>query len=74
MKKLFAIGITLLFLTSCSSAQANNNEERFTNEYNDNLHISTDTKTGCKYLIFEASNRGGITPLLNSDGKPDCGK
>nr|BDD45846.1 hypothetical protein 6 [Bacillaceae bacterium] len=37
-----------------------------------NISITTDTQTGCRYLIFDGDRRGGITPLLKSDGTPDC--
>jgi hypothetical protein len=73
MKKLLIVGSTLILLAACSSAQASK-KERFTSGYDNRLNISTDTKTGCKYLIFDWSHQGGITPLLKSDGTPDCGK
>ena len=36
-----------------------------------NLLVLTDAKTGCQYLT---SNRGGITPRLDADGKQICSK
>ena len=32
--------------------------------------IILDTKTGVHYLFFNDGSAGGITPLLDSDGKP----
>jgi hypothetical protein len=34
-----------------------------------NLQMETDHETGCRYLIAEGQ---GITPLLKSNGAPDC--
>jgi hypothetical protein len=31
--------------------------------------VETDHETGCRYLIAEGQ---GITPLLKSNGTPDC--
>ncbi|WP_213781160.1 DUF6440 family protein [Caballeronia sp. dw_276] len=44
---------------------------RFTRETTEdiNLHLETDHETGCRYLIAEGQ---GITPLLKSNGTPDC--
>lgn len=49
-------------------------ESRYDRLYNDNLEISTDNETGCKYIAYLGYNRGGITPLLKIDGTPDCGE
>lgn len=35
------------------------------------MKILTDHETGCQYL---AGARGGLTPRLDSSGKPMCGK
>ena len=35
-----------------------------------NFQLIVDTHTGVTYLFYHASNRVGITPLLNSDGTP----
>ena len=32
--------------------------------------IMVDTQTGVNYLVWKSGYAGGITPLLNSDGKP----
>ena len=44
---------------------------RFTRETTEdiNLQLETDHETGCRYLIAEGQ---GITPLLKSNGTPDC--
>jgi hypothetical protein len=47
------------------------NFSRFTRETTEdiNLQLETDHETGCQYLIAEGQ---GITPLLQSNGTPDC--
>ncbi|WP_158937588.1 DUF6440 family protein [Burkholderia sp. S171] len=44
---------------------------RFTRETTEdiNIQVETDHETGCRYLIAESH---GITPLLKSNGAPDC--
>ncbi|MBR3196211.1 MAG: hypothetical protein IKF50_05865 [Clostridia bacterium] len=32
--------------------------------------IMVDTQTGVNYLVWKSGYAGGITPLLNPDGKP----
>lgn len=34
----------------------------------------TDPLTGCEYLIYRGSKKGGITARLNRDGLPVCGR
>lgn len=64
-----------MILTGCSTAstgsQESQDKKRF-NNYNQDLIITTDNKSGCKYIIFSGYNEGGITPLLKADGTPDC--
>ncbi|PAD70591.1 hypothetical protein CHH83_01970 [Bacillus sp. 7586-K] len=69
MKKGLIIMSSVFVLGSCSSVEAD--DSRFDNS---SLYISSDNETGCKYLIYEGYKLGGITPLLKSDGTPDCGK
>ena len=44
---------------------------RFTRDTTEdiNVQMETDHQTGCRYLIAEGQ---GITPLLKSNGTPDC--
>jgi hypothetical protein len=51
-----------------SSANAS---PRFTRDTTEdiNIQMETDHETGCRYLIAEGQ---GITPLLKSNGTPDC--
>ena len=51
-----------------SSANAS---PRFTRDTTEdiNIQMETDHETGCRYLIAEVQ---GITPLLKSNGTPDC--
>jgi len=74
MKKAIAICGVAAFLFGCSSTQAaDENEDRFkvvsTGEPYEE-EIIQDTQTGCKYIKY--MHRGGITPLLRADGRPDC--
>ena len=36
----------------------------------DSIEIWVDTKTGVNYLYRQCGNSGGLTPLLDRDGKP----
>jgi len=36
----------------------------------DSLDILTDTQTGVSYLFYGDGDRGGLTPLINSEGQP----
>ena len=48
-------------------------EERFVKVYSENLgteFILVDTKTGVNYLFVQSGYAGGLTPLLDRDGKP----
>lgn len=53
-----------------------NSNNRFNKVYNQNvginrkLEIWVDIKTGVNYLFRLDGNRGGITVLLDKDGKP----
>ena len=48
-------------------------EERFVKIYSENMGcemILVDKKTGVNYLFVQNGYAGGLTPLLNSDGRP----
>ena len=48
-------------------------EKRFVRIYDQDLgdtQIWLDTKTGVNYLFHRAGSAGGLTPLLDKDGKP----
>ena len=48
-------------------------EERFVKVYSENLgseYILVDKKTGVNYLFVQSGYAGGLTPLLDRDGKP----
>lgn len=34
------------------------------------IQIIVDTKTGVNYMYIQSGNSGGLTPLLDRDGKP----
>lgn len=50
------------------------NEERFEKTYTQGVMTTTeiwvDKKTGVNYLYHRDGNSGGLTPLLDRDGKP----
>lgn len=37
---------------------------------NDNIQILVDKKTGVNYMFIHSGHAGGLTPLLDRDGKP----
>ena len=48
-------------------------EERFIRVHSENFGsemILVDKKTGVNYLFVQSGYAGGLTPLLNADGKP----
>ena len=48
-------------------------EERFIKVYSENLGcemILVDKKTGVNYLFVQSGYAGGLTSLLNADGRP----
>ena len=48
-------------------------EERFVKVYSENLgseYILVDKITGVNYLFVQSGYAGGLTPLLDRDGKP----
>lgn len=48
-------------------------EERFVKVYSENMGcemILVDKKTGVNYLFVQSGYAGGLTPLLNADGRP----
>ncbi|MCL2843221.1 MAG: DUF6440 family protein [Oscillospiraceae bacterium] len=55
------------------------NEKRFEHihkegrETNIGLHVFRDTQTGVHYVVACIGAGGGITPLLDKDGKPVIG-
>ena len=47
------------------------NNKRFVKIHKESgLKIVLDTETGVNYLIYEGGYAGGITPLLDENGKP----
>ena len=45
-------------------------EKIFTQGTFDVVEIWVDTETGVNYLFHRCGNAGGLTPLLDKDGKP----
>ena len=80
MKKLaiFVCCILLIFMCGCGRRTGENftETERFTIVSGNNPNapyfetIIVDEETGVMYLAVYAGNQFGITPLLDSDGKP----
>ncbi len=40
------------------------------NSFSTNCRVLLDTVTGVQYLFVQSSYAGGLTPLLDRDGKP----
>lgn len=83
MKKLL-LGLTLtgIILSGCSqevidSTSSTEKVERFTG-MSGTFTITTDTKTGCKYIIYKSQigngATGGMTPLMKNKNEVDCGQ
>ena len=45
-------------------------EQRFERVYTQITEIWIDKETGVNYLFHASGNAGGLTPLLDRDGKP----
>lgn len=51
-------------------------DDRFIKTYeqggilNDSLQVLVDKKTGVNYLFIHSGHAGGLTPLLDREGKP----
>ncbi len=50
-------------------------DERFERTYSQNgfitsVEIWVDKETGVNYMFYQSGHAGGITPLLDKDGKP----
>ncbi|MHA7967705.1 DUF6440 family protein [Paenibacillus sp. CAU 1782] len=81
MKRCFTttlIFLSVLIMTACGNVEGGNVEERGNTNLEKlsrtNLNGRTithfiDKETGCHYLMASGS---GITPRINSDGKPYC--
>ena len=79
MKKILSIATTMLI---CTSVTACNKETNIDTDSKRFVTISTqcasenrfliieDRDTSVCYLIFQDGYRGGITPLIDKDGKP----
>ena len=75
MKKIMLL-LVVLVLSACSlqvEGEGKGNERFSTTSTNEfGLYIVKDKETNCKYLEYSEDRKGGITPLLKSDGTPDC--
>ena len=75
LKTIVIIGVSVLMISGCSSASASS---RGNEKYRENFeYVSTndtmiseirDIKTGVHYYIRSSGNRGGMTPVIESDG------
>lgn len=85
-KKIIVILMSLLVLTACGQdsqyeniSSAESGIDILTassKELNSMLHIITDNKAGCKYMLYRehtpSSGTSDLIPLMNSDGTQDC--
>lgn len=78
VKKVVFLIILLILIVGCSATAESSdgsNDERFNviSSYGYNTYkILKDNQTGCKYLKYIGTQNSVITPLLKSDGTPDC--
>ena len=80
MKKILSIAIAILIcmsVTGCIRNRTNNNDDskRFVTISEEQvcdseLTIVADKETSVCYLIYKSGHKGGITPLIDKDGKP----
>ena len=71
MKKVVGIALLTLVLAACGASEAEGGgESRFEAS---GVYVIDDSITGCKYVLYDWDRAGGITPLLNAQGEPDCG-
>ncbi len=82
MKKLLSIAtvtaILCMSVTACNkdtNIDTDSNSKRFITvseqyESENNFTIVADKETSVCYLVFKGANKGGITPLIDRDGKP----
>lgn len=72
MKKTILIAIALT-LAACQPAETG---QEGTREIEQSTSTSVrrwvDPQTGCEYLLYTASERGGLSPRLGRDGRPIC--
>jgi len=45
-------------------------EKVYTQGTLENIEIIVDKETGVNYMFYQSGYAGGLTPLLNKDGKP----
>lgn len=77
MKKIIIVLLIFVILIGCGKVPEDTsfNKDLTPNIYDGNsVYVFTDAKTGCDYFIYKNGYAGGITPRLDSDGKPLCNK
>ena len=69
---MLCVVILAVFLVNCTGpgTPLDSTDNRDTGVRSD-MTVLTDHGTGCQYLT---TGRGGLTPRLDSDGKPMCSK
>jgi len=77
-KPMSALGLALLILSSCERMGPSLPTEKVegrtrSSVAREGVRVWRDPGTGCQYLLWDSSRRGGITPRLGSDGRPRCG-
>jgi hypothetical protein len=77
MKKILSIATAILICMSVTGCRRNNdgNSKRFVTVSEEQvcdseLTIVADKETSVCYLIYKSGHKGGITPLIDKDGKP----
>lgn len=72
MKKTLLL-LAMVTLVACNNPSETQSKEKegFT-KLDEDLTITIDTTTGCKFLVYNGGNKGGVIQMLDSTGKPDC--
>lgn len=72
-KLLLVLGASTVLLTACGSANDTQNNDEVS-DTQASIEVYTDKETKCQYLLYTDFKMGGITPRLDNEGKPICGK
>lgn len=83
LKRLLIVGAAVIMMAvsfhgcgSCDTATAEDVDDRFMDVYSQfdgvygDVHIIVDRETGVMYLLNDIANGGGVTVMVDENGKP----
>lgn len=71
---LFVLPMSLIGCSKGNTTRFISDPDSETIPPNIKTYIMTDIKTGCKYVVFDWYQGGGVSPLLDRDGNVTCSK